>query len=747
MKFNNFGIPSSLDDNTIPRNVFLGFVDGPNNLICANDDEGNLLFYSDGRIFKNRMQENMLNSPTDKFAFRGSQAAVARDPGNPNRYYVFVTTMEGLRNRLTYNIVDMSLNNGLGGLDPSIDHEVLLNNAGQHMVTARHANGRDIWLIAMRDGSYNAYLITENGISRTPVRSQEGLSFVDGSQTDFGVMEISPDNTLIAVGFPRLKKLFILRFNDLTGKLDLVYEEQDETGNLFPYFGIEFSPNSKVLYTTYLTEGIRQYDIADLNNIPDPINLTPSPSSVYPYLKRGPDGKIYSVQRGLPFIGAIRDPNIIGFDSDYSSNVLDLSGANLLDLPTFLLPKRPIGISFVNICEGETTEINYGISSSFSQNSYQWDLGDGNTITTDSENILHTYLNPGTYTVSVKVIVNFLDNELIFTDSKEITIFETPNIIELDDVFLCSEDTTVFLIDYDEEVLNGLDPDIFRVTYYTTEQNALLKNDPIIDLVPDIGTVTIWVRVENAVSPTCFDISSFNITTPEFITIDIPTEQFICDVKDGLILSAPDGFISYEWSTGETTQDITVMATGRYILTVVQDFGTFTCEAQTTIFVSLGDNPPIIEDIKVIDWSQNHNSIEVILAENGDYEYSVDGINYQTSPIFLDLPIDDYRVYVRDINCLREVVSDTLFLLYHDRFFTPNGDGVNDYWRVINSNREENIEISIFDRYGKLLTTFDFKDRGWDGTFNGQPMPTSDYWFRVVRNNGNVHYGHFTLKR
>ena len=56
-------------------------------------------------------------------------------------------------------------------------------------------------------------------------------------------------------------------------------------------------------------------------------------------------------------------------------------------------------------------------------------------------------------------------------------------------------------------------------------------------------------------------------------------------------------------------------------------------------------------------------------------------------------------------------------------------------------------EIQIFDRFGKLLETMKYYDRGWDGTSNGVDMPTSDYWFKVVRQNGDVHYGHFTLKR
>lgn len=743
---------SSLDNNTIPRNIAFGMIEGPDNIICANDEDGNLMFYSDGRVFKNKLHQNMLNSPTGEYAVRGSQAAVARDPGNPNRYYVFITIYDGLKQKLSYTIVDMSLDGGLGGLVPNKKHVLMHNKAGYHMVTARHANGRDIWLITIRQGSYYSYLITANGISSTPATSQEGISFFDGNLTDFGMMEVSPNNKLIAAGFPALRKLFLLEFDDLTGKLDLIYEEEETDQSLAaPFTSVEFSPNSNVLYTTYLTEGIQQYDLSDLNNIPPRIDITTT-SSTYPYLKRGPDGQVFSIQSNKTFIGAIQNPNVIGNGCNYDPNVLALNGndqlnspygTNLLDLPTFLLPKYPKGISYINICEGETTELNCSVS--IGRPTYLWDLGDGNTAT--GENVLHTYAAPGTYTVYVEV-TDLYGGYLLYSETRDITIYATPSIQDLDNIYLCfEEDTTVFFINYNDEILNGLDPDVYKVSYYFSEIDAILGDNNLTEYIPEISTKTIWVRIENSLNSTCYDIGNFDIVTPEFLTIDIPTEQYICNDREELTLNAPDGFMSYEWSTGETTQSIDINSPGNYVLYVIKDFGEFTCESQTIISVDLPDPPPIIESIEVMDWSQNHNSIEVILAEEGNYEYSIDGVNFQDSPQFLNLPIGDYLVFVREASCLEQVKSDTLFLLYYNKFFTPNDDGYNDFWQIINSKKDEDIEVFIFNRYGKQLAQLKANDKGWDGTYNGMPLPTSDYWFRVVRSNGKTHYGHFTLKR
>jgi len=735
----------SLNDNTIERNIFLGFIEGPDNIICANDEEGNLMFYSDGRIFRNKLHQNMLNSPTEEYAVRYSQAAVARDPGNSNRYYVFVTIYDGLKQILSYSVVDMSLDNGLGGLVPDKKHVLMTSKVGEHMVTARHANGRDIWLIVINQGRFHSYLITENGISTTPVTSEEGISFFDGNATNFGVMEISPDNTLIAAGFPILKKLFLLAFNDLTGKLDLIYEDEEtelpiEMG---PFTSVEFSSNSKVLYTTYMNVGIQQYDLSDLNNIPPRIEIPVTPSiNPYPYLKRGPDGQIFSIQSGQSFIGAIQNPNVLGVGCNYNPNVLVLSGTNLLDLPTFLLPKYPLGISYINICEGEVTEFNCNVSD---RSEYYWDFGDGNTAI--GENVSHSYAAPGTYSVYVEALDEFSGN-IIYTETKEVTIYATPNIPELNDLYFCfEEDTTVFFADNNDFVLNGLDPTIFSVSYYYSEIDALLKNNKEMEYIPEVGSQTVWVRIENTLSPGCYDIANFDIVTPEFITIDIPNEQYICNDRTSLTLYAPDGFISYEWSTGETTQNITVDSPGNYTLYVIKDFGDFTCESETIISVDIPDPIPVIENIEVTDWSQNHNTIEVILAEDGNYEYSVDGINFQESPQFSNLPIRDYKVFIREASCLQQIESETLFLLYYDKFFTPNDDGYNDFWQIKNSRRDENMEILIFNRYGKQLAEISPNSKGWDGTYNGVPLPTSDYWFRVTRSNGQIHTGHFTLKR
>ena len=95
------------------------------------------------------------------------------------------------------------------------------------------------------------------------------------------------------------------------------------------------------------------------------------------------------------------------------------------------------------------------------------------------------------------------------------------------------------------------------------------------------------------------------------------------------------------------------------------------------------------------------------------------------------------------------IVFETFYILDFPKFFTPNGDGYNDNWFIKNLDKRnlENSIINVFDRYGKLLKQISGVSEGWNGTFNGNLLPGSDYWFEIKLTNGKSVKGHFTLKR
>jgi gliding motility-associated-like protein len=108
-----------------------------------------------------------------------------------------------------------------------------------------------------------------------------------------------------------------------------------------------------------------------------------------------------------------------------------------------------------------------------------------------------------------------------------------------------------------------------------------------------------------------------------------------------------------------------------------------------------------------------------------------------------------HTVYVRDDKNNCGIVSRLVSVIGFPKFFTPNNDNFNDSWQVngISSQFQPNTKIYIYNRYGKLIKQLDPLGPGWNGTFNGQNLPTSDYWFEVTLQDGRIFRSHFTLKR
>jgi gliding motility-associated-like protein len=167
-------------------------------------------------------------------------------------------------------------------------------------------------------------------------------------------------------------------------------------------------------------------------------------------------------------------------------------------------------------------------------------------------------------------------------------------------------------------------------------------------------------------------------------------------------------------------------------------------------FKVVSSNPPEINSITI---NENNNGfyIDVQVSGIGPYEYSISSAigPYQDSNIFINAPEDTSVIYVRDKNgcgILEFKINNTNGF---PKYFTPNADGIHDIWQYSRKKDNDFIlsSISIYDRYGKLIKQFHPYTQGWDGTINGELMPTSDYWYTAVTTKGEVFSGHFTLRR
>lgn len=239
----------------------------------------------------------------------------------------------------------------------------------------------------------------------------------------------------------------------------------------------------------------------------------------------------------------------------------------------------------------------------------------------------------------------------------------------------------------------------------------------------------------------------------------------ICSNKFENIIEALDEADGYRWySLSENgTQNLlgespefNIPEAGTYKYEIYNNYtgpsGDFECSSSVT-FVALISEKPSIADARV-QLNNGTLSVEVIVNGTGNYIYSVDNYfeGFQNSNRFTGLSVERHTIYVRDKNGCGEDevdISPDLAAAGFPAFFTPNGDGVNETWNYIpNPTSGLSIrEIAIFDRQGKLLAKFGPGGLGWDGTYGGNLMPESDYWFRATTKEGEVITGHFALKR
>ena len=199
--------------------------------------------------------------------------------------------------------------------------------------------------------------------------------------------------------------------------------------------------------------------------------------------------------------------------------------------------------------------------------------------------------------------------------------------------------------------------------------------------------------------------------------------------------------MNYLWSTGAVTQTIDVIDKGTYTVDVTSP-APENCTSKKTINV-VENSKPEIKNITV-----DETTVTIELVKNESYfEFSIDGINYQSSNVFTNAPSGLQTAYVREVN-LCSIDQKSFIVIIVPKFFTPNNDGHNDIWEIKALINYPLSEVTVFDRYGKLITQLNSFNQSWDGTFNKNQLPSTDYWYVLKLDKESPELkGHFSLKR
>lgn len=280
-------------------------------------------------------------------------------------------------------------------------------------------------------------------------------------------------------------------------------------------------------------------------------------------------------------------------------------------------------------------------------------------------------------------------------------------------------------------------PSIGNVNWFYEANGGTSISSGTTFTTPSLSTNTFFYAEANnngCISPNRIAISTIINPVPE-----VTDENLILCQNSNLTLDATINGMTYLWSTSETTKTINISSPGNYEVAITNSY---LCTSTKKIIVIEHEIPEIMS-VKV-----EETNVEIIPKNQQSYfEYSIDGINFQISPLFLNAPGGLQTASIREVNnCGTD--SEDFVILLAPPFFTPNNDSYNDFWIVKGMSFYPNAELRIFDRYGKLLKELRPNSLGWDGTFNGQQLPASDYWY-VFKSDSNSpeKRGHFTLKR
>ncbi len=392
------------------------------------------------------------------------------------------------------------------------------------------------------------------------------------------------------------------------------------------------------------------------------------------------------------------------------------------------------------ICESETpSTLTLTATPDFSvydQHSYQWQVSDNNQNWQDIRGETNeSYTTPeisgsNFYRVKVAEDAVNLSNNLCSTASEsfQINFNKVPLApISNGDITICSnEDIPPLSV----SVENGE-----TSNWYDAMENGNLIAEGSTSLFPeDEGTY--YAEAVNITSG-CGGGARTEVTLTIFESIIVEDAVLQLCRDSQLELDAGIGNMQYLWSTGEISEKILIAEAGNYYVSITTEEG---CSTVRNFDIQPVDIAGINEVLS------EENRVIINPVHSGNFEYSLDGINYQLSNIFEPVSGGVYTAYMRDLQECSTVLLEFPHIVIQ-KYLTPNGDGYNDVFILNGVEYFSSSYISLFDRYGKLIKAGNGEDFTWNGTFNGKELPAADFWYEIYIEGFKTIKGNISLVR
>ena len=391
----------------------------------------------------------------------------------------------------------------------------------------------------------------------------------------------------------------------------------------------------------------------------------------------------------------------------------------------------------------------------------------------DAIAIVNLHVNPNPTPLSNQQIVDTLGNEGVMEECDG----------NVDGSGAISEQVAAFdLTQWEIAILNGESG--VSAGYYTSFDDAAVGANAIANPTAYTNTVnpqTIYVSVINdgfGINPItdgtgCYTIVEFQLFVPVPEVSVIADKEVICVDAFGVpltdttlpLLTATAGpqnldLYNYQWSlngaaiAGATNQTLEATVPGDYTVTVSGPTDLDCIAVSQVVSIEVSGVPQGFDaNVSTLAFADSHEIVATATSTIPGivFWYSLDGGTPTMDGTFTDVSPGLHIVTISDgKNCWSK--DEQVTIIDYPHFFTPNGDGINDTWAIIGQEGIPISQIYIFDRFGKLLAQLDPDGAGWDGTYNGNQMPGSDYWFKIIYIEGadstqKELKAHFSLKR
>lgn len=438
--------------------------------------------------------------------------------------------------------------------------------------------------------------------------------------------------------------------------------------------------------------------------------------------------------------GILNTSHIYTAPGAYESQFVITNAEGCVDTTTYPIIIRDTILIFpeanVEACGADLiVDFNFDLSTEDSMQSVSWDFGDGNVESVDFSPS-HIYADTGTYTVSV--LLGSVDG-CIATNTFEVEV-QT----EVIDVSFSSEpqscNSTIVSFE-NTSVLDSNDVDWFW-DFGDGGTSSAIDTIYQYDTFGNYNAQLIGVTASG-----CADTFSLNLVLEELNTF-LAEGLDICSGESVTLPLTSNFGTSFVWEPAGLLNDNSIQQPQAsptedtwFTVVVSETIDGVLCSATDSVLVTVNELPAVTASAEPLEVPPGATVNLTATSNATSFEWSPEGLVEDANEASTIAEVNStttFQVDVVDANGCRNMDTITIVVtddacalesLFIPNAFSPNGDGLNDVFRVFLEGEYDQFNIRIRDRWGNLVFETDDVGESWDGLFDGRIMATDAFGY------------------